>query len=353
MVASLTYIPKLDGLRAIAIGSVLISHFTLDTEIAKLGLGGFGVQLFFVISGYLITRIILDYRDAGLSTGEATFRFYRNRLLRLSPPYYFMIALGFALGIANFREDWWIYALYLTNFKIAIEQNFGLAGHFWSLAVEEQFYLLWFFVVLLVPRRRLMSIIVGGLFIGPAFRLVVLRHNHFAAVLLPSVVDFLFLGALIAIIQTDHPRHLDRLLRLPLLLPLAALLLTTAFYVMANSGDLPGRWRHAAMLGWLIASGLLVLAALQPKGGAWLAWPPIRHVGKISYGLYIYHLFVPLLTAALGIDLGTLPMLAIHVALSIAVAEVSWRLIERPFLAMKGLSGTSRRSREAAVPLKR
>ncbi len=117
--SSLPYVPRLDGFRAIAIGTVFVSHFLPSGILTWVGPGGVGVRAFFVLSGYLITRILLRYRASGAPLTSVAATFYRRRLLRLTPAYYLAIAVGTAVGIANLRSDWWIHALYFSNFYVA------------------------------------------------------------------------------------------------------------------------------------------------------------------------------------------------------------------------------------------
>jgi peptidoglycan/LPS O-acetylase OafA/YrhL len=102
------YMPRLDGLRAVAVGIVLVTHFWSTPLIP----GEIGVRIFFVLSGYLISRILLGYRKTSLSVGQAAAHFYWRRFLRLTPALYMAIACAAAFGIANMRKDWWVHALY-------------------------------------------------------------------------------------------------------------------------------------------------------------------------------------------------------------------------------------------------
>ncbi len=128
-----TYYPRLDGLRALSIGLVLIEHF-LWTGVADIG-----VTLFFVISGVLITRILRGYR-ATLPLGQAAALFYSRRALRLFPAFYACIAVTSWLDLGGMRQTWLVNALYITNFKVALDNGWNGSSHFWTLAIEEQFY---------------------------------------------------------------------------------------------------------------------------------------------------------------------------------------------------------------------
>ncbi|SCY95002.1 acyltransferase family protein [Paracoccus tibetensis] len=186
---SLPYYPRLDGLRAVAVLGVFAEHFTYSELIRGWSPGMIGVRTFFVLSGFLITSILLQQRGTA-SAGDLAGRFFLRRFLRLAPPFYLAIVLAAALGISGMRSDWWVHGLYLSNIQIAIQQQWSGAGHFWTLAVEEQFYLLWFPAVILAPRRWLLPICLACLIAAPLFRsLILLDASPFIDVLLPALYE--------------------------------------------------------------------------------------------------------------------------------------------------------------------
>src|SRR5262245_34719431 len=142
-------LPQLDGLRALAVLGVLVCHST-DSEWAHLG--PFGVRLFFVISGFLITRILLEQR--GAPVGSVLRAFYWRRLGRIAPLYYVALIVYWSFGVPGARELWPWLVTYTSN-MVDPATPLGFVGHFWSLAVEEQFYLVWPPLVLLLSRRTL------------------------------------------------------------------------------------------------------------------------------------------------------------------------------------------------------
>ena len=162
--------PQLDGLRAVAVAAVAYSHWLPDWQF---GLPfGAGVHLFFVLSGFLITRILLALRQAP-DRGAAIARFYARRALRLFPAFYLVLGLAWIADVPLVRDTWAWHAAYLSNVRIASEaQWLGHVSHFWSLAVEEQFYLLWPWLLLATPARWLGAIVGGAMLAGPLVRLV-------------------------------------------------------------------------------------------------------------------------------------------------------------------------------------
>lgn len=342
---SSSYLPRLDGIRAVAIGFVLLEHFSSKPFFRAVEIGGIGVRLFFVLSGFLITRILIGYRRKAMAPAQAAKQFYWRRLLRLSPPYYLALAVTGAFAIGGVDHTWWIHALYLTNFHVALQGHWDGSSHLWSLSVEEQFYLLWFLVVMMLPERFLIPVIWLCILGAPLFRAAVLLlgYNGLAAyVLLPAAMDALAAGAFLAHLATS-PGH-DRLrmaLRDPRLLAFSLMVLA-ATYLIKNSLLFPIIQPVAVN----IASACLIWTCADPAPDwhvDWLALWPLRHIGRISYGIYIFHYFIPQAMQKYlpGIDLSTHSpypeevRMFILVGLSVAAAELSWFLVEQPILRWK------------------
>lgn len=325
----LDYMPRLDGIRALAVAGVLITHFMWQFPgVADAQLGRIGVRVFFVLSGFLITRILLDYRER-MSVGDAAKMFYIRRALRLLPALYFAVIVSLILGIANMREDWPIHVLYLSNFLLAARGTVEPIGHLWSLAVEEQFYIVWFAVVVWLPRRWLMPAIVAAILVSPMFRYISLDWPGRPAAHTPTVTDCLAFGALIGVASIRN----ERLFRL--FGNCWSLALTTAVLV-----GLIVLFPHPVPLGTamgLFGASLVAMAAMpETRGLDWLSIGPLRELGKISYGIYLYHMFLPPLFGYLGISFPNyMYKAAVLIPLSVAVAAASWVLIERPALNLK------------------
>ncbi|RUU12827.1 acyltransferase, partial [Mesorhizobium sp. M7A.T.Ca.TU.009.01.3.2] len=152
---------QLDALRAIAVTMVLYSHFFAEGPSFW---GHIGVRLFFVLSGFLITRLLLEARSATeFETGPALRSFYIRRMLRIFPPYFAVLGFVWLVDLDQSRGSLVWHALYLSNFWYALHNNWNpwVLGHFWSLSIEEQFYLAWPLVVLLAPRRRFEAICIA------------------------------------------------------------------------------------------------------------------------------------------------------------------------------------------------
>lgn len=267
---TLSYRPQLDALRTFAVLSVLISHYWLKESL----LGHFGVRLFFVLSGFLITSILLKR--------GSTWAFYRRRAARLWPAFYLCLAFALLFNLPGYRENWKWHAAQLTNILVSLHGTWDLtwaAAPLWSLNVEEQFYFLWPFVIATVPRRMLPLIFGCIILVAPLYRIVgaELGLNEVAlAALPPASLDALGAGALMALWPRNWVYWMGGVCA-----PLVLLVFIP---------DL-----HSLWINELIEFGLLpVFCALVLGGyqGAFrpLQWTPLPALGRISYGIYLYHM---------------------------------------------------------------
>jgi peptidoglycan/LPS O-acetylase OafA/YrhL len=331
--------PQLDSLRAFAVLAVLIHHFY--PEIEPLNGGNYGVKLFFVLSGFLITGILLDSRTILELTGQRkifVFRqFYLRRTLRIFPLYYFTLLTTLLLGNMDVISGFWWYTTYTSNFFFTTLGYFPwTTAHLWSLAVEEQFYLIWPFVIFLVPKRLILCAIILMILVGPGYRLYALVAPHSGIafyVWTLSSVDSLGWGALLAWLHRNgfQASSLKRTgLGLFLLYPIltTGLLEGTYFYVLDYT---------------LLSVGFVWLIAGAAKGfsgpaGVIMNWKPLIYIGKISYGVYLYHLFTPWgLYEVLGLTQPeNLTVNAIIlITTTILVASLSWHFFEKPINGLK------------------
>ena len=347
------FMPQLDGLRAIAVMAVLVHHYLrLGTAgtVAGLEPGLLGVRLFFVLSGFLITGILLRARqtvEQGLaSRREVLQQFYIRRALRIFPLYYGVLLAAWVFGSAEARDQLPWLASYSYNFWIAqLGWYPAHFSHFWSLAVEEQFYLLWPAAILLVPRRALLPFLLAVIVAAPLYRALAWNlslPSLWFYVATPSALDALGMGALLAVMaQGQAPAK--RLARA--LLPLGALALLGCVLLQHQPAA-------AAVFTETLVSLLFMTLVAAAGAGAHGAGPrgvagrllearPLQYLGKISYGVYVYHLFLPDVARALLAPMGITPPLQgtahflVYTAATIAVASLSWHAFERPLNALK------------------
>ncbi len=353
------HIPALDGIRGIAILLVVVFHYICcmlepgsDSFLlyirGMLGLTWSGVDLFFVLSGFLITGILVDNIGA-----ENYYKvFYLRRVCRIFPLYYLVIilfALGRRMGLAETGAGFgwlfdgamplWSYALFLQNISMAEAGSFGanFLGMLWSLSVEEQFYLLFPFLVSRVSRRTLAGVVCLFIFIPPILR----EGAGFGAVsLMPCRADTLMVGALIALgVRSGSLFELLVRNRTSVYTAFAGLLGGAA--LLTRNGGAFGCFNYT----WLafLYGTFLLIPLLHPEGlpGRLLRTGWLRKIGGLAYGIYIFHM--PVLGLMHGFILGKTPLLRTGTdalvtgaafGVTLAVALLSHELVEKRVLAM-------------------
>ncbi len=342
------YVPELDGIRAFAVLPVLLFHL----KVPGFGLGWGGVQLFFVLSGYLITGILLESKPQ-----PHFFRnFYVRRSLRIFPIYYALLLAILAVAVARslpFDDAAWFFT-YLQNYRLGLD-NFGprfplLFNHTWSLAVEEQFYLLWPLATWLLSRRRLGQLAVALVVVGAVARLLFVALGARQSLIftpLVSQVDALGAGASLAILRRSGVER-GTLIRLSTLALGLGGAYIVGFLAWRGVDVFYAEWARTALdtLLWsalaLASAGAVGLTICLPGTplGALLRQRPLVYIGRISYGLYLYHYPIFLLANSLerrafGHALSPLPHGVFCFAATGLVAAVSFRTVEKMFLELK------------------
>ena len=331
-------LPALDGLRAIAVGTVIAYHAEMWRVPADLG-----VSAFFVLSGFLITWLLL--KEFRRSADVSLRRFYLRRTLRIFPAYYGFLVLSFVVD--RWRGAIWSpgYAAsafgYVVNYYNAFHgEPITAITHAWSLGVEEQFYLLWPLVFLLLMRRgiaRARAVLCAVILLVVVWRSWLYLGTSAGSAWVNNAFDTradnLAVGCLLALCA-GAPRF-DRWAAWSATSPLAPLV--TVGLLLASRINSPKAYHYS--IGYSVDALLLAVLIVQlvqlseRKPWSWLNWRWVRFLGTLSYSLYLYHNWG--LTAgrhAPG-DQGT--KLAAGVLLSLAVATASYAGVERPFLALR------------------
>ena len=333
------YMPQLDALRAIAVISVAFSHWVPKPFQAGLPFGSSGVQLFFVLSGFLITGILLRCR-AYENPMKSLKGFYGRRFVRIFPLFYVTLLIVAILNLESIRDSIWWHVAYLSNFLFFWQQDWqGNISHFWSLAVEEQFYLFWPTIILFAPGKRIGLAIYATIFVGIVFRFgaILLPDFNFISVLPFANLDSLGLGALLAWKQGSFGEKLDRWLAFSM--PAFVLL----FFFRHLVYEYPNA-RNMERLCLLISFTWMILwAARGFKGviGKVLLNPVLIYLGKISYGLYIIHNFAEPVVYGLAektgwsiLKYGPVSMI-LFIVFTISLSAVSWKFLEAPLNQLK------------------
>lgn len=333
-----------------------------------------GVQLFFVLSGFLITGILLEMKKA-LPTRPYFIKFYGRRILRIFPLYYFYLAVMWGLTAwaisSNFNpEPMQVYqnemkyaATYVYDFYFTLDRYIPsyFLTHFWTLAVEEQFYLFWPLFIFLIPRQHMHKAFWGVVILAPILRLLTL--------VLHGLETFSFLRDNVALVVYSLPfTHLDAFAMGALLtfvrIPRAKGIFYAGLFALPLIGLVSdylatGQWKDASLssLGWpitmpygnkfiwgyTIVNAVCAVLLYGVARHGWftrlLEWSPLRYLGKISYGLYVYHFaLIWLMGTLFGHTLTEpFPPLLAFATLAIVwvVAALSFQLMEKPIMDLK------------------
>jgi peptidoglycan/LPS O-acetylase OafA/YrhL len=357
-------ISALDGVRGAAILLVVVYHlavsvrdeFGYTNRLLRIGeFGWTGVGLFFVLSGFLITGILYDSKDNSRPSGRYFRNFYMRRVLRILPLYY-----GVLLFVLLLRAVWpeagfygranpaWMW-VYLTNIVIAWKGSgaFGFMFHFWSLAIEQHFYLAWPLAMFLLNRRRLMQLAAALSFLSLGLRIALVLGgiNPVAIyVLTSSYLDALCLGAVLALL-VRRPEGVRNLARPAWMAGSVSGILILAIIVVRHTLDPldPVMQTLGYSLLAVFFGALLILSLTSPLQRV-LNLGILRWFGKYSYGIYVWHpiLFVLVFhtdpARAIRGGSGTVEMLvSLGLALMVTLAAtlLSWHFWESQFLKLK------------------
>lgn len=326
-------ITQLDGLRFFAFFFVFLNH--LITQLPMLWMG---VDIFFVISGFLITGNLVDLRQQAAGSRDFFSTFYWRRFLRIFPPYYLVLFVMMAFRPSS-RPDLPFYLVFLSNIRDAIMAGGdGPLGVFWSLAVEEQFYLLWPLVVWHVPRRHLSLTCVGFIVFAFTCRLgVTLAGAPMDAIyrLMPCRFDLLASGALLALSHRKRPlaslgpRPWFALGAISVAAFLVLAISFRSFRAGANS-LLFNLFGYSLIVGFCVS---LVALTIEGSFGPLrhvFDWSPLRYVGKISYVCYLVHDFVRWLLEIHAPEVTGPLRVLVTFACTVAIASASFYAIELP-----------------------
>ena len=341
-----TYYPALDGLRTIAVGIVLCAH----GGVTYFRSGGVGVDIFFVLSGFLITTILITEQGR---TGSINFRnFYARRFLRLAPALVLACVLAAICTVrleGRFPGSEIAFSLsYTANWVQAFYgYHLGSLNHTWSLAVEEQFYVIWPVIMLVLCK-------------------LVSRPSARVAVLLASAAAIALYRAAMVGTYTDERINFGLDTRMDALMLGAALACLVRGLPGGRLPDVAGKWLgrivaplmfgallavprivtwYSPWMGWIgyvLVGGAaaLVVLDLVAGGHSWLARvlaaAPLRFVGRISYGVYLYHLPVYFAVEKLMPGEPLIVRLSLKLVMTFALAIPSFFLIEQRFLRLKG-----------------
>lgn len=351
-------IPQLDALRGIAILLVIAHNATLHYGTASylrplFDRAWMGVDLFFVLSGFLISGILLDTKE----TPNYFKNFYARRVLRIWPLYYCLLALMFvvlprvsaAQGVTIFAKSspWWAYPLFMQNFLLPLSTDAaGPLGVTWSLAIEEQFYLVWPIVVRFLSKRQVAILAITGIAASPVLRYFLASHHIHIYANFFCRLDGLMLGAFLAALVRSKDFVRERYIGLAL----AVLAVATPLAVIMDLRQ--AEWIVFTFTS--LAAGAIVYLAMfwQQK---WFQWPLANRfllfTGTISYGMFLLHKISFAGVDGLHVNSMKHPLVTLGVIVigSYVLAITSWNLLEQPFLRLKRFFELRRKTAISAV----
>lgn len=359
------YIKELDAVRGLAILSVLVDHwFPKDTVFFEIAEIINAPNIFFTISGFLITKILLGDRakaeQLAYSKGVVFKNFFFKRMLRIFPPYYLLLGIVYLINKTE-AIHYGPYLSFTSNYYIYDAKEWGQITHLWSMAVEEQFYLIWPWLILFSPKKWLPYAILLFAGIG-IFSQRVLPDNEFSPILTFACFDALALGAFLSWLITRYPQHVPKIYKILTILAAISLALfiknqlTDRFYTFSN------RTLTAIMIMWV-----LVYFISKPNPARRLSFifknKPLILIGKMSYGIYLYHSVLPFYSYRLyNVIYKFIPMpfaiqknvyfyIAENVVLLLLLSWLSWTYFETPILNLKKYFSNPKPQTPALAPV--
>ena len=374
----------LNTLRAFAVFFVIMAHFgvwfneyTPYGRIVKFGLfpdGGFGVDLFFVLSGFLITSILLNAKDA--DPDESRFiilkNFFIRRALRIFPIYYILLFLLTLIDYPDIRHFFWYYATYTSNILSYSTNTWNNYSHTWSLSVEEQFYLLWPWLIIFISNRYLKYVLFGAVFTGILSTYIgTVIQGHMAPLMVYHTFDAFGLGGMYAWarLNSKRCRNFEITVKIVVIPALCMFYYWKYMYIYGHPsvGAFLTKTVNSAISMWLII--LVVNNRSVLIGKYFLDNKFLNYIGKISYGIYLYH-YPYILYFRLRVDSCLNDISAghyrvhqfvtdhainywIHVSVIVIIAAISFRFIEKPLLNLKNYFNYNNRKTSQATSASR
>jgi peptidoglycan/LPS O-acetylase OafA/YrhL len=336
---------QLDGWRAFAVIGVMWLHWSPPEWRGSIPFE-IGLFFFLTLTGFLITRILLREREAGEVSNEnwrapTYLRFQKRRMLRILIPCYAAMVFALLVGAPDIRAHWLAYFGHWSNLHMAFLEHWPSGtAHYWTLALQIQFYLTWPLVIFLVPRRLLTGALLLSVMLAPLSRFLIARFypeiHHSEAITL-TALDYFGVGALLALALSRGMTAGDK--RLGLIAKIAFASYVALYVFNEIDRPVPGLRYFQQTLISVAFAGLIsaTLAGFNGRIGKTLDHPVVQHVGRLSFGLYLFHTPVPLLIGWvlpwLWFPFFSGPWLAVRLAAfaltSWGIAYLCWRYLEK------------------------
>ncbi|MCW3128088.1 MAG: acyltransferase 3 [Bacteroidetes bacterium] len=333
---------QLDTFRCLGFICVLSLHWEWSGRAFAdtISIGARALDLFFVISGFLITLILIKSKHKENNTGTSLYKFYARRFLRIFPIYYLFILIVWLFNRGKIADSILWNLTYLSNFYSIKHQTFGGVGHLWSLAVEEQFYFVWPFMILMTNRKYLPYAIIGCIFLSLGIKVYwyVNDYTYWYNMIHPlGVLDSLAIGGLLSYLYYYHQDKLRSWLFNPYIttaIVIQALFCLSCKYIhgLEFIFHIGVRTFWGIFCFWLTGRAVFGFTGIT---GRFLEFKPFVYIGKISYSMYLFHILVPGMFMGMkypeNIDLRFIFFFGVIVA----IGSLSWYLVESPILRLK------------------
>ena len=347
MSIKLKHYNELDGVRAIAVIMVMFYHFFKDVDVhhdmlilvKKMSLfGKTGVSLFFVLSGFLITRILLNTKK-----NDSYFKsFYIKRVLRIFPLYYFFLMIYYFVvpcflnqSFADFSQQIW-YWTFMQNFALTFDWNNVGPIHYWSLSVEEHFYLFWPLIIYYCSLKNIKWAILSLCVISFVVRFILIENHIEESLFTFARFDELAIGSFLAILELEKKLVTENLRKF---ITVFIIFLIPLIYISLNNGNysLLESCARYLVLAMVYGSFVAIAIVIEPNNFLKKALDSsaLKSIGKISFGLYVYHpiCFDIVINYLKITNLGFTLLLSFGLAYLVSI--LSYNLLEKKFLMLK------------------
>lgn len=338
------HIIGLNGIRAIAVFLVIISHrFPENHFLKSFPIGSYGVDIFFVLSGFLISRgLFFQIKSGEINNGQMLKNFFFKRCLRIFPVYYtLLLFLYLTKGIIgnNFRENILWYVFYGANYLNYFQNKwFGALAHLWSLSVEEQFYVFFPILLLFIFRKRILLLLAIFIIVGTLYPFFVIGNS---GILTLSCINAFGIGGLLAYVEIYKNSFVFSFYKYSLFLSIPILLLLIVHNLYNTIPFFPERLAIS-----IIAIFIMTQCLIKPNSfgvNKILGNSFLNFIGIISYGIYLYHNIVPkywnFVLHKLKIDFNNFQFsyleFFLQTSIIIVLSYFSWILLEKPILNFK------------------
>ncbi|MDP4285493.1 MAG: acyltransferase [Bacteroidota bacterium] len=342
----LRHLPELDALRTFAVVMVMLAHYLPDIGL-RLPFSWYGVDLFFTISGFLITTILINAfkNNNGKNRLNIIKNFLIRRVFRLFPAYYFFLLFFWGLknifNIWIWRDEFTIYFFTYTPNWLFLKtglNNAACFSHLWSLGVEEQFYLFWPWLLLFPPVKYRVGIILGMILISIILGFI--YYDNSIAVLPFANFHTLGAGCLLAYFYTQNASIINWLKKYRMwIVTVSFVNLLIVLYFFPGLSSFESVYRALSLS---ICTAALVLVSIFGWAGVLKIVARnklVQYIGKISYGIYLYHLPIPVLTGLIltrmHLHVNNVVLFFAYFAITFVIAAISYKYLEMPFLKLK------------------